>query len=400
MSPTTVDSRKLIPIVGVLKDYAWGLPGAESLASALHCSNSGDSVDSEKPAAELWLGTHSSGPSQAKEGNASLRDAIGGDLPFLLKVLSVARPLSIQAHPDKARAERLHAERPDKYKDDNHKPEMAVAITPFEGMCNFRNLSDIAASIESLPPLSIVLGKPAKAFVAAGPSAGPTELREVFSALMRASPDAVTAALSDCAEIVRAREADDADSLFLRLAKFYPGDVGAFCAYFLNHVRAAPGEAFFMGANEPHAYLSGQCVEVMACSDNVVRAGLTPKFKDVDNLVEMLTYRSGVTDMVQTKLEKGTAGTGHVYRPPGIDEFQLVRYKLQPSVTAEVPRHKNNSIIFVVEGDSAVFCGGVRTEAPAGFAACLKGDTDASIAAGENGAVVFRASVNQERVGQ
>lgn len=129
MSPAAVDSRKLVPIVGVLKDYAWGLSGAESLASALHCSNSGDSVETDKPAAELWLGTHSSGPSMAKDGNMSLRDAIGGDLPFLLKVLSVARPLSIQAHPDKARAERLHAERPDKYKDDNHKPEMAVAIT-------------------------------------------------------------------------------------------------------------------------------------------------------------------------------------------------------------------------------------------------------------------------------
>ena len=118
----------MIPIVGALKNYAWGLAGRDSLAAALHASNARVAVDSEEPAAELWLGTHTSGPSTTRDGGL-LRDAVGTDLPFLLKVLSVARPLSIQAHPDKTLAEKLHSERPDKYKDDNHKPEMAVALT-------------------------------------------------------------------------------------------------------------------------------------------------------------------------------------------------------------------------------------------------------------------------------
>lgn len=120
-------TAKLLPLRGALKAYAWGLSGRDSLAAALHASNTGERADEDAPAAELWLGTHKSGP--AMVGTHTLRDALDGDVEFLLKVLSVARPLSIQAHPDKTRAIRLHAGRPDKYKDDNHKPEMAVAIT-------------------------------------------------------------------------------------------------------------------------------------------------------------------------------------------------------------------------------------------------------------------------------
>jgi mannose-6-phosphate isomerase len=79
--------------------------------------------------------------------------------------------------------------------------------------------------------------------------------------------------------------------LVLRLENQYPSDIGVIAAFFLNHVKLKPGEALFLGANEPHAYLSGECVECMATSDNVVRAGLTPKFIDVPTLCSMLTYK-------------------------------------------------------------------------------------------------------------
>lgn len=118
---------KLLPLRGALKPYAWGLSARDSLAASLHVANGGTVDDPDAPAAELWLGTHPSGPSMV--GQRALREVLGGDVEFLLKVLSVARPLSIQAHPDKERAARLHMEKPEHYKDDNHKPEMAVALT-------------------------------------------------------------------------------------------------------------------------------------------------------------------------------------------------------------------------------------------------------------------------------
>lgn len=119
----------LLPMRGALQGYAWGLPGRSSLAAALHSANTGEAVDQDAPAAELWLGTHPSGPSTLRGSDRTLRDALGDDVPYLLKILSVAKPLSIQAHPDKARAKILHMASPDKYKDDNHKPEMSVALT-------------------------------------------------------------------------------------------------------------------------------------------------------------------------------------------------------------------------------------------------------------------------------
>lgn len=388
----TLAESKLIPIVGALKDYAWGLPTAKSLAASLHEANGGGKPDATKPAAELWLGTHPSGPANTKKGS-SLHDAIEADLPYLLKVLSVARPLSIQAHPDKTRAAKLHATNPKNYKDDNHKPEMCVALSNFEGMCNFRPTAEIAQALISIPPLRTLTGEPGATFNA---EAGPERLRALFSALMRASDDAVQKALADTLDILKSRTnkpVPNDDLLFLRLHSYYPGDVGCFCAYLLNHVQLSPGEALFMAANEPHAYLSGQCVEIMACSDNVVRAGLTPKFKDVDTLVEMLTYRTGSPDIVKSVAVDG----GQLYRP-GPSEFQLVRYTLPPHTTVELPSHADHGVVLVVEGDVAVFCEGVRTVAPTGFAACLTDGTPASITAGASTATVFRASSNQATI--
>lgn len=210
---------------------------------------------------------------------------------------------------------------------------------------------------------------------------------------MRASASDVEAAIQQTEASVRERKAgNEGDGLFLRLCEHYPGDVGCFCAYLLNHVHAKPGEAFFMAANEPHAYLLGQCVEIMACSDNVVRAGLTPKFKDVDTLVNMLTYRAGNPDMVKARPD----ADGLLYRP-GPEEFQLVRYVLSPQSSVELPPHAGHGIIFVVEGNATIFDGDSRTEAPSGFAACLLDSGTVTVTASETGATMFRASINQEK---
>lgn len=172
-------------------------------------------------------------------------------------------------------------------------------------------------------------------------------LRTGFSSLMSASNETVTSALDGAVKRTKtAAERSLTDNLFLRLISYYPGDVGCFAAYLLNHVRISPGHAFFMAANEPHAYLKGQCVEIMACSDNVVRAGLTPKFKDVSTLVNMLTYNDGPpTIMTGDNIDEFST----VYKPP-VQEFQLTKTVVPPGETYEIAPAKGPGMIMVMGG--------------------------------------------------
>jgi mannose-6-phosphate isomerase len=141
----------------------------------------------------------------------------------------------------------------------------------------------------------------------------------------------------------------DVDALVLRLIGEYGDDIGCFCPYLLNYVTLQPGEAVFLGANEPHAYLSGDCVECMACSDNVVRAGLTPKFIDKETLYEMLTYR-----MCRPAILLGDRVTDcvRVYSPP-VPEFEVEVVTVRPSSkqlkTLLHARH-GASVLLVVSG--------------------------------------------------
>ena len=116
------------PLKAVVKEYAWGIRGLDSRV-ARYALESGaiSQIDPAGPYAELWIGTHPKGPATLPN-DQSLEEAAGGQFPFMLKVLSAGKALSIQAHPDKTLAAKLNAENPDKYRDVNHKPEMAIAL--------------------------------------------------------------------------------------------------------------------------------------------------------------------------------------------------------------------------------------------------------------------------------
>ena len=298
----------IIPLVPSVKDYAWGIRGMDSRVAryALE-SQTIKEVDPDTPYAELWIGTHHNGPSKLEDGT-SLKDAIGGELPFLFKVLSAGKALSIQAHPDKDGAERLHAENPGAYGDANHKPEMAIALTPFEAMCGFRRLEEIAILLKKHPEFAACISEEAKlaVFLSSGEESQQQALQKLFSSFMSCPPEKSERNLKLLLIRIQAEQSQlhphphdepawerKLARAILRLAQQFPGDAGAMAPLFLNYLLMAPGESFFMAANEPHAYVAGEIIECMACSDNVVRAGLTPKFKDVDNLVDMLTYSMG-----------------------------------------------------------------------------------------------------------
>ena len=183
---STTKSSSAIPIVPVVKDYAWGIRGMDSRVGryALECGAI-DKIDADCPYAELWIGTHPRGQARLVDGT-ELKAAIGGELPFLFKILSAGKALSIQAHPDKDVAQRLHSDDPQHYGDANHKPEMAIALTPFEAMCGFRRIEEISVLIKKHPEFAACLTEDAKLaiFLAGTEDQKKLALQKMFESFM------------------------------------------------------------------------------------------------------------------------------------------------------------------------------------------------------------------------
>lgn len=353
-----------------VQQYAWGVVGrTSSVAQMAKAGLPEMTVQDDKPYAELWMGTHPNGPAVIKGSKQSLgeyisqhpevlgssvRKTFGDQLPFLFKVLSVNKALSIQAHPNKSHAEQLHSDRPDVYKDPNHKPEMTLALTPFEALCGFRPHQEIQHFIKEIPELQSVFGADAaSAFVSS-----PTEdnLKCCFSNMMKASKDTISSALTKLQQKFEGMAECDGDGLmkdlFLRLHQQYPGDVGCFSIYLLNYLTLQPGEAMFLGPNVIHAYLLGDCVECMACSDNVVRAGLTPKYQDVETLVSMLEYSMASKESRKfqgSKIDDSTT----LYNPP-VPDFAVDIIKVSNNSPYSLRAIDSASIFIVVTGDASV----------------------------------------------
>ncbi|KAJ3016693.1 UNVERIFIED_CONTAM: hypothetical protein HDU68_012086 [Siphonaria sp. JEL0065] len=191
--------------------------------------------------------------------------------------------LSIQAHPDKKLAERLFVEFPNVYKDNNHKPEMAVALTDFEALIGFRALEEIKVLLNRFPKFAAAISTSAQDAFVSSPSK--ESLKQLFKSLVDQDATVITTQIRTLiARLSSAtHKAGSLEELLIRLNSQFPDDVGIFCALLLNYVSLKEGEAIFLAANEPHAYTSGDIVECMAANDNVVRSGLTPKFKDVNS---------------------------------------------------------------------------------------------------------------------
>lgn len=365
-----------------IQDYAWGKLGSSSEVARLWAS--GDpkhQIEPTKPYAELWMGTHPKGDAVIQHSGVAhktlgqwiaahpdclgtkVREAFNNQLPFLFKVLSVRLALSVQAHPDKALAKKLHAQFPQHYPDDNHKPEMAIALTPFRGLCGFRPISEIVAFLRDVPEFRALIGQDAAEQLeasAADLSKDVEALKRCFTCMMQRSKEEYAEQLKLLVQRVTQQVQSGSDvsscigDLLLTLNSQFPGDIGCFAIYFLNVVTLQPGEAMYLGANEPHAYLEGDCVECMACSDNTVRAGLTPKFIDVDTLCEMLTY---ISAPAANKLFTPTLFSGDphalLYNPP-VPDFTVIKIEVPSSVSQyHVQALDSASILLVVRGQAS-----------------------------------------------
>lgn len=416
-----------------VKKYDWGKVGKESGVARLYAKNSGEETSDHEPYAEFWMGTHDSGPSyvilpaeasggslnvglegdgDSKGNRLSLKDWIeqnpsvlgnkvlekwGSNLPFLFKVLSVAKALSIQAHPDKELAVILHKQQPGEYKDDNHKPEMALALTEFEALCGFVDLEELKSVIQNVPEITEVVGNAcAEQVLQISKQDGEKKLKEVlqslFTGLMSVSnaviPEVVSKLISRLNIKQEVRELTDKEELILRLEKQYPGDIGVLAAFLLNYVKLDPGEGLYLGANEPHAYLCGECIECMATSDNVVRAGLTPKNRDVQTLCSMLTYKQGLPEILPgVPLNPFTVK----YLPP-FDEFEVDRCSLPQGASTVMPAVSGPSVFVVVEGEGKMLSSSEELVAE-GDVLFASANTEITINT-SSGLTLYRAGVN------
>ena len=270
------------------RDYAWGSHSA--IAELLGTTASG------QPEAELWLGTHPGSPSRLVDGEGSLGDVVSEPLPFLLKVLAAASPLSLQAHPTMEQAAEGFArenalgiplgaaER--NYKDAFHKPELIYALSDeFRALCGFRSAHAIASTVERM--IGAVPGD--SALNGFSDRLGTDDdLRATFGWLV-AGGDDVDELVS---ATVAAASGLDGDNFRLvgELAAAYPGDPGIVVSLMLNLVTLHPGEVLYLPAGNIHAYVEGLGIELMAASDNVLRGGLTPKHVDVPELLSVLDF--------------------------------------------------------------------------------------------------------------
>ncbi|THH29910.1 hypothetical protein EUX98_g4294 [Antrodiella citrinella] len=381
----TVREKELFKILPTTQTYDWGKTGSTSKVAQFAAASKipGFTLKSDVPYAELWMGTHPSSPSHVlSDVNITLASCLAaqpelvgekvasrfkdagaaeGNLPFLFKILAIRKALSIQTHPDKATAEKLHKEQPNVYKDANHKPEMAIALTPFTALCGFLPLERIATYLAAAPEFAALIPQIiSEKFIVASQSlnpSGPSEksaLKDLFSALMTAEVGLFTDQLDKLVQRYTndgETEAErDVKELVLTLYTQFPGDIGVFCAFVLNYIKMDAGEAIFLSAGEPHAYISGDIVETMATSDNVIRAGLTPKLRDVPNLVAGLTYNAAEPSkhLIQPVAFRGTQHTS-LYDPP-IPEFSVLRVELADGQMETHPPIDGPSVAIVTSG--------------------------------------------------
>jgi len=358
----------MIRIRSAAQSYAWGSPTA--IPELLGVPATGG------PVAEAWFGSHHAGPSLLDGDDArTLVDAIADDprralgedvvarfgarLPYLLKVIAAETPLSLQVHPnlaaaaegfDREDAAGIPVDAPHRnYRDRNHKPELVYALTRFEAVCGFRAPRRAA---ELLVGLDAPLAKELHDLLAAQRDARGIEaaFTQLLDPATRPGPEEVQQVADACARrLADGSPSPRADRTVVRLAEAYPGDPGVVTSLLLNPVTLHPGDALFVPAGGVHAYLSGVGVEIMASSDNVLRAGLTPKHVDVAELLRNVDYVAAPPIRIAPERFHGAT---RVYYAP-VDDFELSITTIQDAGAHPLPG-RGPRVLLCLDGEATV----------------------------------------------
>lgn len=354
-----------------IKNYAWGTVGENAFIPKFI----NEKIESNTPYAELWIGAHPSASSDVKMNNfyvpmyklieqypkqilgAELAARFDNKLPFLFKVLSAAEALSIQAHPNKIQAVKLHQKDPGHYPDDNHKPEIAVALDSLVALVGFKPATELKNSLIDYPELRDYLGENCVELLNLAHGNNQSDhkniIKQLYTTLMNKSitsePDLAKALDRLEQRLMTSQEKlTDVEKYFLELKKKHGTDAGLFSLFVLNVVHLKSGEGIFLSAGIPHAYLKGNIVECMSNSDNVVRAGLTPKFKDVKTLLEILRYDSYSIPILKPNDQKSE----FIYETSAA-EFRLTRCQYG-SDTYDIRDNSSPKVYLIIRGEMTI----------------------------------------------
>ena len=399
--------KNIYRLKNTIQQYEWG--SSTAIAELM-----GKPGPAQNPQAELWMGTHPKAPSLVNLNGRwlSLKTLIDENpsgilgktvaarfdknLPYLFKVLAAARPLSIQAHPNLAQAREgfkrennigIPLEAPHRnYKDNNHKPEIICALTPFWALNGFRKIEEIVSNMhrccrdEMAAEINKLKNNPT--------SAG---LQEFFEALMMMEPDRKNRVIQEVLRSAHQQRSAEDQTLqwVLLLYQEYPADIGVLSPLYLNLVQLSPGEAMFLPAGQLHAYLEGLGMELMANSDNVLRGGLTPKHVDVPELLKTLKFEGKELDILfPEEIRSGELA----YTTPAA-EFVLSVISVKEEMPFSSLTDRSVEILFCTDGDVVI------SDPGANEALSLERGASAMIPAGlekysiEGNGTLYRAAV-------
>lgn len=373
----------LLGLDGRRQRYHWG--SSTAIPEFLDRPEDGD------PWAELWFGAHPLGPAVVPGGEGldaviardparmlgeDVARAFENRLPYLLKLIAAERPLSLQVHPTREHAAESFAaesaaglglDSPLRtYRDANHKPEMLVALTRFTALCGFRTPRRAAVILEGL---GTELTDRLHHLLIENPTAHGMRaaFRTLVSASMRPTPEAVGEVVAACRARYEAGASPSPriDRFVTLLAGHHPGDPGVVAALLLNPVTLHPGEAMFVPAGTLHAYIHGMGLEIMAASDNVLRAGLTPKRVDADEVLQCVSVTAAPPLRVAPERQNATS---RAYYAP-VDDFELALTELvDESARPHLVRGSGPRIVLGLEGTMTLRTAEEEHPLPAGRA--------------------------------
>lgn len=344
------------------KDYAWGSDSLIPDYFGIPATG--------KPMAEIWFGTHPGSITKVLGQNSEQQSLLelrkGSPLPFLLKILAAGQPLSIQAHPNKAQAaqgfgreNKLGLALDDAnrdYKDDQHKPEMIVALTDFVALTGFRPVVDTVVSFQRIVMQAQALGfgELESAFANYILVLRQWGIESLFTGLLKRPEDLAKVAeqLAELAKLSKSVSNIESKNLALvpQLQELYPGDPGVVISQLMNVVELAPLQAVELGAGNIHAYISGLGIEIMAASDNVLRGGLTPKRINVEELTKIVDYAGEVIEPFVAQQE--VVG---LYKYPSVaEDYLLYRVEVGGANLLADLKFANPAIFICTSGEVAI----------------------------------------------
>ena len=389
-----------------VQPYAWG---SRTAIAALQ----GRPHPTAEPEAELWMGAHARAPSRLRDADhptlleavraepeamlgATVHRRFGPRLPFLLKVLAAAQPLSLQAHPNPEQARRgfddeeargIDRGAPHRnYRDPHAKPELVCALEPFVALCGFRPLPQTRELVDTLAVAALreatdaLWTEPAEAAVA-------STLQRLMTL---PQPGPVVDAVVEAGRAIATGTGPLADACAWssRLAARYPGDAGVLVALLLTVVQLRPGEALFLGPGIPHSYLEGTAIEIMGSSDNVLRGGLTQKHVDVPELLRVLDRR---VEPVPVLRARSISEIERVYDVP-TPAFSLSTLELPTGGQTELSV-AGPEIVLCTRGETTIATAERTLPLRSGASVFVPGRSDRIILASEGGATLYRATV-------